>query len=88
MLLGERLPASVLLLEQDEESLRLETRYDKATEEFMLILHRPDGSQQIERFTDTMIYRARFEVLEKQLRAEHWNAVRQPVLFKDGWKVP
>ena len=75
----------IWLFERDDQSLRLETRYDTDTAEFLLITHRQDG-QQIERFADVMSFRRRLEVLERELEAERWTQ-RGPTFLHDGWKV-
>ena len=49
----------VWLFERDSEFLRLETRYENGTADYVLIIHEPDGSQQIERFKDTVTFRRR-----------------------------
>jgi hypothetical protein len=63
----------VLFFKRHDESLRLETRYDKGNGEFLLVVHRPEGNQQVERFTDAVTFQARLEALETQLAAEHWT---------------
>lgn len=72
--------------ERDSESLRLETRYDNDTAEFVPIMHRPNGGPQIERFTDTVTFRERLEVLETQLAADHCTQ-HGPGFLHDGWKL-
>jgi hypothetical protein len=73
------------IFERGEESLRLETHYDSATGEFVLIMRGPNG-QQISRFSDTVTFRERLEVLETQLAADRWTQ-QGPVLLHDGWKI-
>jgi hypothetical protein len=69
------------------QSLRVETRYDNVTAEFLLVVPRQDGVGEIERFRDADAFRTRLEALQEQLQADHWTAVGQPVLLKDGWKL-
>lgn len=38
--------------ERDDEFLKLETRYDNDTSEFVVIVRYPDGHQRSERFPD------------------------------------
>jgi hypothetical protein len=76
----------VWFFERDSESLRLETRYDNDTAEFVLIMHQTNGGPQIERFRDAATFRERLEVLETQLEADHWTQ-HGPVLLHDGWKI-
>jgi hypothetical protein len=71
---------------EPEETLRLETRYDNDTSEFVLIMHRPIGGPQIERFTDAVTFRERLEILETQLEADRWKP-KGPVFLHDGWKM-
>ena len=77
----------VWLFERGDESLRLETRYERATADYVLIMHQPDGSEQVERFKDQTSFRTRLDALENQLRAELWGVVGSPVFLRDGWKV-
>ena len=70
---------------RDEDSLRLEARYDNDKSEFVAIIHRPDGSQQIERFTDIVVFQARLIALEQQLEKERWERKGSPVILSDGW---
>ncbi|HTL03386.1 MAG TPA: hypothetical protein VL243_14215 [Vicinamibacterales bacterium] len=71
---------------EPDEILRLETRYDNDTSEFVLILHRPSGGRQIERFRDMVTFRERLEVLETQLAAERWRQ-EGTVFLHEGWKL-
>ena len=74
------------MFERGPDSVRLETRYDNDTAEFVLIMHRPNGGPQIERFKNAVTFRERLEVLETQLEADHWTQ-HGPILLRDGWKV-
>ena len=69
------------------QSLRVETRYDADTREYVLVLPRENGEEQVERFADVEAFRTRLEALEEQLQADHWTAVSPPMLLKDGWKL-
>ena len=71
---------------EPDETLRLETRYDNDTAEFVLIMHRPSGGQQVERFRDMVTFRERLEVVETQLAADRWSQ-QGPVFLHDGWKL-
>jgi len=77
----------VWLFERSGESLRLETRYDSGTGDYVLIIHRQDGAAQVEHFKDETVFRARLAALESQLRTDRWTAAGPPVLLKDGWKL-
>jgi hypothetical protein len=75
------------MFERGEDSLRLETRYDNDVSEFVLVMHRTDGRQHIERFKEESAFRGRLEALERQLDAERWQAVGSPVLLREGWRI-
>ena len=72
----------VWLFERDKDAVRVETRYDKATAAWLLILHRRNGSQ-IERFENEVTFRV---PLEQQFDAERWQRTG-PFLLRDGWRV-
>ena len=70
------------------EWLRVETRFDNESHEYVLIFHRGGPTeQQIERFTDPVSSQSRLVALEKQLDTEQWHADGAPVLLRDGWKI-
>jgi len=69
-----------------DQSLRLETRFDNETQEFVLISFEQGGSQ-TERFKNADSFRRRLEGLEKQLEFENWQRDGPPVLLRDGWKI-
>ena len=71
-----------------DQSLRLETRFDNETEEFVLIIDPEDGSQwQIERFKDPVLFRQRLVALENELESAKWQLDGPPMLLRDGWKI-
>ena len=77
----------IWIFKREHESLRLETRYDKETKEYVLIIHSPDDGQLIERFNDGTTFESRLDTLDKQLSSENWRYVGAPVLLRDGWKI-
>jgi hypothetical protein len=77
----------IWIFKREHESLRLETRYDKETSEYVLIVHSPDGRQEIERFNDGATFQTRLDTLDKRLSRENWSYVGAPVLLRDGWKI-
>jgi hypothetical protein len=74
------------IYKRGSESLRVETRFDNDTEEYVLICHREDGTQQAEQFQDPASFQARLEVLQIQLDAERWQSDGL-TLLRDGWKI-
>jgi hypothetical protein len=77
----------IWIFERQQEVLRVETRFDIETAEFVLRLTAPSGAVQVERFRNVATFQQRLEVLEAELEAERW--VQQgPVFLHDGWKGP
>jgi hypothetical protein len=74
------------IYQRGSEMLRVETRFDNDTEEYVLIVYREDGTQQAARFKDDARFQAKLETLEKQLDRDSWQSdgVR---LLRDGWKI-
>lgn len=70
----------IWVFERGNESLRLETRYDNETAEYVLIVHHPDGGHQTERFNDSLTFQTRLDTLDKLLENENWHYV-------DGWRI-
>lgn len=76
----------VWLFERDEHAVRIETRYDEAAAEYLLIQEQKDGAQQVERFPDSDVFRARLQELEDQFVSGEWTRTG-PFLLRDGWKL-
>jgi hypothetical protein len=74
------------IYERSNETLRIETRFDNATNEYVLITRRVDGTEQVERFPDAPSFQTRLDSLERQLEAEEWRN-RSVTALHDGWKL-
>jgi hypothetical protein len=74
------------IYQRGSELLRVETRFDNETAEYVLIVYREDGTQQAERFKDPTSFQTRLETLEKQLDDERWQSDGVSLL-RDGWKI-
>ena len=70
---------------RDQDSLRLETRYDNDTLEYVGILTHPDGKQETKRFATVDTFRAWLVTLEEELAADQWTASAAPHVLPDGW---
>ena len=70
---------------RDRESLRLETRYDNDTLEYVGTVSYPDGRQIHKRFADAERFREWLVTIEQSLAAENWNADGAPHILPDGW---
>ncbi len=71
--------------ERDQQSIRLDTRFDNTTSEYVIVVHQPDGRQQTERFSDAEACRQWLVAFENNLDAEHWIRHGPPVFLPDGW---
>jgi len=74
------------IYERSNETLRIETKFDNATAEYLLIIHWPDGTEQAERFSGGANFQLRLEGLEQQLSTEAWQS-RGVTMLRDGWKI-
>jgi hypothetical protein len=70
---------------RENESLRVETRYDNETAEYLLVVNRPDGLPETERFRDAAVFRQRLIQVEKGLSRDRWVTSKAPVLLPHGW---
>ena len=68
--------------------LRIETRFNDTTGEYVLDLAWPGQPIVTERFTDEGTFRARTIALEQQLEADHWKQVGSPEILPHGWRGP
>ena len=66
-------------------ALRIETRIDAVTKEYVLQIEWPGRPAMMERFPDRVAFEARVRVIERQLKAEHWNQVGGPAILPHGW---
>jgi hypothetical protein len=70
--------------ERDKQSLRVETRYDNGSSQFVVIVTWPDGREQTERFADPEVCRTWLTDFDQSLEAERWTPNR-PVILPYGW---
>lgn len=77
----------IWLYQRDDETLRLETRFDNDTSEFVLIQHQPSGTEVTERFHTEDEFRVRLTALSIALGEQQWHQKGPPLLLNDGWKI-
>jgi hypothetical protein len=70
---------------RDDEGLRIETRYDNEAEDYVVVVHWPDGRSQTERFRVESQFRTRVLELQTYIDDEGWVSARSPELLLDGW---
>lgn len=67
------------------DSLRLETRYDNETLEYVGLLMHPDGRCQTKRFATREAFRAWVVANERELAIAEWTLDGAPQILSDGW---
>jgi len=70
---------------RDEELITVETRFDDATREYVLITQTDDHKKTEERFKDLAAFKDRLLSAEQKLTNERWSQAGPPVLLLDGW---
>ena len=68
--------------------LRIETRFNETTGEYVLDLAWPGQPPQTECFDNEDAFRARTIALEHQLENEHWTQVGTRQVLPHGWRGP
>jgi hypothetical protein len=70
---------------QDQLTIRIETRYDNRTAEYVLVVHWSADQRQEERFATEVLFRERLLEVEKHVDAEGWKKDGPPMILRDGW---
>lgn len=76
----------IWLFQREAQAIRIETRYDRQSSEYVLISEERDGARQTERFRSAAAFRLRLEALEQQLETDRWTRTGA-FLLRDGWKL-
>jgi len=71
---------------RDKQSLTLETRYDNATHEYVVVVTGLAGSPVTKRFTSSDAFHEWLVTLENDLAAEKWTSDGPPHILPDGWR--
>jgi hypothetical protein len=77
----------IWIFERGKEALRIETRVDGETGDYVAVTVWADGQKKEERFRSEESFRARLLALERQLADEHWTQIGGPTVIKDGWHL-
>ena len=75
----------VWFFDRDAESLRLETRFDNDTSEFVGVVRYPNGQGVERRFMNGEEFRKWLEAFESALAGERWQGRRGPITLPYGW---
>jgi hypothetical protein len=71
--------------DRDEESLRLEARYDNDTFEFVTTVTYPDGSERTERFRTLADFRTWMDRFDQLVQKQHWASREGAIVLPYGW---
>ena len=70
---------------RDQESLRLETRYDNEASEYVLEVRAPGVPPTSERFRNAAAFQKRLIEIEDGLGGQKWKRSGPPLVLPDGW---
>jgi hypothetical protein len=76
----------VWFYKRHDGALRIETRFDAVTNEYVLDVAWPDRPAETERFSDAEQFRIRTVALERQLDADNWTQIGGPDILPHGWR--
>lgn len=71
--------------ERNDDSLTVETRYDRDASLYVVTVRYAGGREQTERFAESDAFRVWLESLERTLQREHWTLQGGPEILPDGW---
>jgi hypothetical protein len=72
---------------RDTDELRIETRYDNAAANYVLVVNWPDGRRQTEHFSTLADFRQRVVELQHAIDLEGWLSAGPPRILPDGWRI-
>ena len=75
----------VWFFERDDEQIQVETRFDNAAREYVVIVRRAEQQDEVTRFRDADSLRTRLVELTRELEEKDWLAAGPPVILPDGW---
>jgi hypothetical protein len=82
------LPSSLTMIwffARGQESLRVETRYDQNTTEYVAVVRHPDGREHERRFSAIEEFALGLRAIESWLQLEQWTADGPPLFLPHGW---
>lgn len=68
----------VWFFQRGDDLLRVETRRDRKSREFLLILRQSDGTELVDRFKSKGKFQRRLDDLERKLKANRWAEREAP----------
>jgi hypothetical protein len=78
----------IWFFEKNGQAVRLETRFDNASQEYVIVIDWADRPSETERFGDYGRFHSRIVALEQRLTLEKWTQDGSPTILSDGWRGP
>jgi hypothetical protein len=70
------------------DSVRVETRFDNSSAEYVLEIAWANRPVETERFKDQTAFQQRVTAIEARLEAESWAQIGNPEILPHGWRGP
>ncbi len=70
------------------ETVKVQTRFDNVTREYILEIAWGDGRVETERFRELSDFEARTKAVEQQLKSDSWAQIGGPDIVPEGWRGP
>ena len=77
----------VWLYERGDATLTIETRFDRTTQTYELIIQESDGSLRREQFATEAEFRDRLKAVTVALEHQRWRQAGPPTVDPDGWRL-
>jgi hypothetical protein len=70
------------------ETVKVQTRFDNVTREYVLEIAWGDGRVETERFRELSDFEARTKAVEQRLKSDSWAQIGGPDIVPEGWRGP
>jgi hypothetical protein len=78
----------IWFFERSGEQMRVTTRFDNATQEYIVEIEWADRGNELERYADFATFDKRVQSLHVQLLESQWTQAGPPGIIADGWRGP
>jgi hypothetical protein len=78
----------IWFFERSGEKMRVTTRFDNATREYVVEIESADRGNELERYTDFGAFDKRVQALHVELLESQWTQAGPPGIIADGWRGP
>ena len=78
----------IWLFERGHEAIRLETRFDRPSDEYTISITWADAATTMERYPAFAEFHARIMALEQRFSTDHWAQVGSAQIIPGDWRGP